>query len=97
MDVLNLPAIGRGVKTLINFVNKCEKSNGQIMIRAQKNGVAFVNHITIACYGATKKAPGGTITGLSKELVNKIRKEQKLANSVTASKLRRIISKHLED
>ena len=65
--------LGSGVEALVEFVKKCRAAGGTPMLRTGYGGVEFEDKLVVACWGEADKVPGGTITNIPKQLIDKCR------------------------
>lgn len=65
--------IGSGIKALEKFIDECESAGGIPQLRTGYGGTEFDNKLIVACYGKASQVPGGTITDIPKQLIDKCR------------------------
>ena len=68
--------IGKGEADLLRFVVECIEASGHPTVVDHYGALKFDRELLVRCFGASTKVPGGIITGLSPDTVEKARRRK---------------------
>lgn len=67
--------LGSGLAAIRNFIEKCLAAGGVPIFRTKYGGKRLPgNAVIAACWGAGEKVPGGTITDVPLEIIERMEK-----------------------